>query len=167
MPLRRIAVKEIMTHEVPLVGPDTPVTELVDEMIKHGHNSHDVVVVDEERRPLGIVTERDVISRILVEELPRGQYLRDILSRFDMLVTHIRDHSRARARVARDLMTSPVVCVDQDASVAEAAGLMAGAGLRQLPVVRQGVVVGLLRRAHIVKAIADLYAAGSEPAAER
>lgn len=168
MPLRRIAVKEIMTHEVPMVGPDTPMREVVDEMARRGDNSSDsLVVVDDLRRPLGVVTERDVISGVLMEEPPRGKYLRNILSQFEMLVTRDHDSRKSRALLARELMTSPAVCVDEDASVVDATQIMEGASLRQLPVVREGVTVGLVRRAHIVKAIADVYRAGPEPAEER
>lgn len=168
MPLRQISVSEVMSEDVPVAGPDTPVTELAQEMTKPGHESRDVVViVDANRRPVGIVTERDLLSRVLAEEVPSGEYLREILLDFDTMLTHIRDRSKSTASVARDLMTSPVTCVEHDTSVAEAAGLMAGRGLRQLPVLREGVVVGLLRRVHIVKAIADLYPTQSEPAEER
>jgi predicted transcriptional regulator len=43
---------------------------------------------------------------------------------------------------------------------------MAARGLRQLPVVRGGVVVGLVSRGQIVRAVAELYSEGSGPAAK-
>jgi len=83
-----------------------------------------------------------------------------------MLTAHMRDRRKAQASIAQDLMTSPAVCVDEDASVAELSGIMAAHGLRELPVLRGDRVVGLVCRGHIVRAIADLYSAGSGPATE-
>lgn len=152
-----------MSYKVPMAGPDTPVLDLVEEITKHGEDC--VVIVDDERKPLGIVTERDIISKVLVEERPSAQYLRHIFSRFETILRHIREGERSRARVARELMSSPAICADEDTSVPELAGIMVARGLRRLPVVRHGVVVGLVRRASLVQAIAEIYRTGRASAA--
>jgi CBS domain-containing protein len=61
--------------------------------------------------------------------------------------------SRAGATV-RELMTSDVVAIGEDATVADAAGLIAGRRVHRLPVVRGGQVVGLVSRADIVRWLA-------------
>ena len=55
---------ELATKPKPLtVAPDASVAEAVAEMCRRDYGS--VIVVDEERRPLGISTERDVMKKIV------------------------------------------------------------------------------------------------------
>ncbi len=52
---------------------------------------------------------------------------------------------------AVDVMTSEVICVGEDESLSEAAWLLVQRGLDVLPVVRGGVLTGLLARADLVR----------------
>ena len=52
---------------------------------------------------------------------------------------------------ARDVMTRSVLCVSEDQSLVDAASMMVNRGVDQLPVVREGELVGLLTRDAILK----------------
>jgi CBS domain-containing protein len=54
------AVLRYMTSDVVTTGPQTPVTELARMMIDA--HIHRVVVVDEERRPIGVVSTMDLLA---------------------------------------------------------------------------------------------------------
>jgi CBS domain-containing protein len=55
-------VKSLMTDDPVMVGPDTPVTKLARQMIDA--HIHRIIVVDEERRPIGIVSGTDILARV-------------------------------------------------------------------------------------------------------
>jgi CBS domain-containing protein len=56
------AVREFMTPNPVTASPDTPIRELAREMIDA--HIHRIVVVDEERQPIGIVTSTDILAAI-------------------------------------------------------------------------------------------------------
>jgi len=45
---------------------------------------------------------------------------------------------------AKEIMSSPVITVEADASVGDASGIMAGEGIRRLPVIEHGELVGII-----------------------
>ena len=80
-----------------------------------------LVVVDENQSPLGIVTDRDLVERVLAPS---------------------RD---SHATLVRDVMTSSVHTVQEDAAIETALTLMRNAGVRRLPVVNgEGALVGII-----------------------
>jgi CBS domain-containing protein len=66
--LPRSAVRRYMTADVVTVGPDTPLPELARVMVHAG--IHRVLVVDELRRPTGIVTSMDILAAVARAEAP-------------------------------------------------------------------------------------------------
>jgi CBS domain-containing protein len=56
------AVGQLMTADPVMVDPDTPVTELARKMIDA--HIHRIIVVDEQRRPIGIVSGTDILAHV-------------------------------------------------------------------------------------------------------
>ena len=109
----------ICCREVDLAELDESVWRVAERM--HQRCVGTLVVVDDQQAPVGIVTDRDLVERVLAQA-------RDI-------------HA---TRVA-DVMTSPVHCVSQDAAIETSLALMRNAGVRRLPVVDgAGALVGLI-----------------------
>jgi CBS domain-containing protein len=59
--LRSVEVGEVMSRDVRTVGPATPLHDVARVLLRHKIGC--VVVVDEAKRPLGIVTESDLLAR--------------------------------------------------------------------------------------------------------
>ncbi len=57
-----------------------------------------------------------------------------------------------------DMMTSPAVTVDEEASIRDAAALMAAKDINRVPVVSQGRLVGIISRADVVRYVATHHA---------
>lgn len=117
-----ILVKDIMSQDVRTVRPDTSAQEVVATLNKFNINS---VLVVQKEMPIGIITIRDVMTR-LVE-----QYL------------------APRVLTARQIMTSPVNTIDIEATVEEAAELMARKNVKTLPVMDGEKFVGVVSFADI------------------
>jgi CBS domain-containing protein len=115
--------------EVPIVDPGDLVYRLFDLFIV---NDIGAIIVVEDEAPVEIVTERDVIDRVLKQE-------KDV-----------------ETTAVRDIMSSPLVTIDADKSIREAIDLLRTHDIRRLVVTRSESFVGLaterrlLNIAHIV-----------------
>ncbi|HSW30033.1 MAG TPA: CBS domain-containing protein [Longimicrobiales bacterium] len=118
------------------VYPETPLEEVVDLLA--GRGIHAVPVVGQRYEVLGVLTSGDALAYLLQSGGPGGQR---------------RGRSDAVPRVARDFMTRTVLCVSEEQSLAEAAHMMVNRDVEQLPVVRDGELVGFVTRDSILGAL--------------
>src|ERR1700682_6426439 len=101
-------------------------------------------VVDEVGRLVGVVSEADPLLR---ETFPLPDHWHLLES-----VRERREHAKAVALLARDLMTSPAVAIGPSALVTEAARLMYDKKVKRLPVVDEdGRVVGIVTRGDLLR----------------
>ncbi|MFQ6053596.1 MAG: cyclic nucleotide-binding/CBS domain-containing protein [Candidatus Bathyarchaeia archaeon] len=119
-----ILVRDIMTRNVKTVRTDDTVLEAVSKMNKFHIGS---VIVTNNGRPVGIVTERNILQRIVEPRLDPGMVR------------------------AKDIMSSPLITIDPNTAVEEAARMMARRQIKKLPVVEGGKVVGIVSSSDIVR----------------
>jgi CBS domain-containing protein len=139
-------VRDIMTTGVIAVGPEAPFHELVALMLEHRVSG--LPVVDDAQRPIGIVTEADLVSK---EAYGARRRLLDVAA-----VASVRAENtwavKARGSIARDLMSSPVRTVRLDDLVALAAARMVTIGVKRFPVVDDdGRLVGIVSRGDVLQ----------------
>jgi CBS domain-containing protein len=111
-------------HEVLQIEADATVFEAVKQMV--GANVGSLLVSDGGQH-VGIVTERDYLRRIALER---------------------RDDGRT---AVRDVMSSPLVVVTPDTSIDECMAVMTDRRIRHVPVVDEGIVVGIVSIGDVVK----------------
>jgi CBS domain-containing protein len=117
------SVKDIMTKNVVTITADKTVfeaAELMDSM-KIG-----CLIVAQNEVPVGIVTERDIVRRIVAKKVSSEVKISEI-------------------------MTKKLVTVDPDSSLKDAARLMSNNGIRRLPVVKQNKLVGIVVSSDFVR----------------
>jgi predicted transcriptional regulator len=107
------------------VYPDTPLDEVVGLMVRRGLRA--VPVVGEKLEFLGLISSGDAIRHLLP-----GRVTGPIPSVQE-------DQARAR-----EVMSRSIMCISEDQTLVEAANLMINKGVSQLPVVREGELVGFL-----------------------
>lgn len=107
------------------VYPDTPLKDVLGLMVRQGLRA--VPVVGEKLEFLGLITSGDVIRYLLPERL-----------------TGERGRQETGDLTAREVMTRSVMCISEEQSLVEAANLMVNKGVSQVPVVREGELVGFL-----------------------
>jgi CBS domain-containing protein len=117
------------------VYPDTPVSEVIDLMVRRGARA--IPVVGEQYEVLGIITAGDALREVLRDGSPEESGAE---------VGH-------GPRLARDVMTRAVLCVSETQLLADAARMMANRKVEQLPVVRDGELIGLITRDAILHAM--------------
>jgi CBS domain-containing protein len=118
------------------VYPSTPLGEVVDLMVRR--ELHAIPVVGEDYEVLGIITA--------------GDALRDLLPRRRSAEEHA-EGREADGMTARDVMTRTVMCVSEEQPLMDAAALMVNRDVEQLPVVRDGELIGLLTRDAVLRAL--------------
>lgn len=148
-----LKVRDIMKTEVITVTPETSIRELADVLAKHKISG--VPVVDGEGAVVGMVSDSDVILQDADLHFP---YYINFLDGIIYLESFHKFRERFRKAFAvkvGDIMTIDVISIAPDASVHDAATLMADNKVNRLPVVGPQGLVGILTRGDIVQAIAQ------------
>ncbi|MGW1401442.1 CBS domain-containing protein [Streptomyces sp. NPDC002405] len=134
-------VSDVMTHTVVAVGCDAPFKEMINLMAQWKVSA--LPVLAGEGRVIGVVSEADL--------LPKEEFRDSDPDRFTQL-RRLSDLAKAGAVTAEELMTSPAVTVHSDATLAEAARIMAQRRVKRLPVVNgEGMLEGMVSRGDLLK----------------
>jgi CBS domain-containing protein len=118
-------IRDIMVRNIKTVKPDDTVHLAVQKMNKFDIGS---VIVVSSGRPIGIITETNIMRRI-------------VEPRMDPATVWV-----------KDIMSSPLSTIDENAAVEEAAKIMAERRINRLPVTKGDKLVGLISSSDIVKA---------------
>ncbi|WP_262027006.1 CBS domain-containing protein [Microvirga sp. Mcv34] len=144
-----LTVADVMTREVVAVSSSTPVCEIASTMV--GKRISGVPVVSADGGLLGIVSESDLIRRAEIGTQRRRSWWRKVLADIEADAT---DYVRAHGRKAQHVMTRRVATAKEDMTLADVTDVMEKRRLKRLPVVRGNVVVGIVSRSDLVKALA-------------
>ena len=121
-----VTVKDIMQKDVKTVENNTVMKDVISIMNKY---DKDAILVIQSGKPTGIITVKDVLIRAVEAEVP------------------------LRTIIARMVYTNPLVVIDQNATLKEAAELMKHWNIKHLPVVdKAGALVGMVDDRQIVYA---------------
>ena len=113
------------------IAPDTPLSDVIDLIVRRRVGA--VPVVGESDEVLGIITSGDALD----------QMVRD----------RAQDDGVSGDLTARDVMTRTVLCVSEGQPLFEAAHMMVHKRVEQLPVVRDGVLIGMITRSKVLRAM--------------
>jgi CBS domain-containing protein len=145
-PSRPVEVRDLMSSNPATVAPTATVKDIAHLLITHDLSAVPVVDIGEEL--VGIVGESDLVCR---EGYPtvRSHHLAAMI---DQTVAERRHHWTARAEglTAGEIMTTDVVTCTPTETVGIVVRRMLRHGVRNLPVVDDGHVVGLLSRDDIL-----------------
>ncbi len=141
-----------MTSDVAFVTADAHVIDVARLLVERGVSA--VPVVDSDHRPIGMVSEGDLIAAEELNRDERRQWWLAQLAEGQPLDPGFLDTIQANGRVAGELMSAPVICVAETADVAEVAQLIEKHKFKRAPVLRDGRMVGIVSRADLVRAIA-------------
>jgi CBS domain-containing protein len=143
-----VMVSEVMMTRVPTVAQGAPLAEVVDLLVSATQRR--VVVVDDEGRVVGIITDGDLLKR--ATDLERVGILHALAERVQ--VGQRATGVRLQQRTAADVMTPHPVCVHPDTPLAAALRLLLEHRIKRLPVIdSQGRLLGLLGRGGVLQAL--------------
>jgi CBS domain-containing protein len=143
-----VKARDVMTQPALSVAPDTPLRDVAALMLERRISG--VPVIDGAGRVLGVVSEGDFLRRPEIEsDGPGSGWLRLFVSPQDKA----RDYLKTHGRTAADVMSTPALTVVSDASLATVARLMSANGVKRLPVLEDGRLVGIVTRADLLRAV--------------
>jgi len=123
-----VSVKEIMTKGPVCCTPEAPLPDVAGLFIEYDCGAIPVVENLEERKPIGIITDRDMACRAIARRLNAAQM------------------------TVRDCMTSPAAAVAESASVEECCALLEDRQVRRVLVTDEfGRCVGIVSQADIAR----------------
>lgn len=104
-----IDISDMMSKNLQNIGEMNSVQEAAKKMKEENVGS--LVVIDNENKPLGIVTERDLVRKACINDI------------------------RTSAIKIREIMSSPIITIDSNSSASEAVDMMLEKNVRHLLVV--------------------------------
>ncbi len=126
-----VFVRDVMTKDVIVADPDLTVLEAAKKMAAKKIGG---LVVVKSGRPIGLVTERDILWKVLAKE------------------------DNPRKVKVRQVMTTPVVTVTPLATLRAAARIMIGHNVRRLVVTRLDQVEGIVTARDVVEGFLETWA---------
>jgi len=136
-------VSEVMTGGVVAAHEQAGFKVIVASLVNNRISA--VPVIDDDRKVIGVVSESDLLARVVAEPEHASA------------IEHLRHGKREQlekihGETASLLMTAPAVTTNPDCTIADAARLAAKARVRRLPVVdADGVLVGIVTRADLLR----------------
>jgi CBS domain-containing protein len=146
-------VRDIMDTRWATVFPEDTIETVVRTMREH--ELPGIPVVNEGDRCVGIITEADLVMGGEEADLHLPHYI-ELFGGIVFLESTRKFEERLRKAIgstARDLMTEDPVTISPDATVAEAAKLIAQRKHNRLPVVEHGRLVGVVTRVDVLDAL--------------
>jgi CBS domain-containing protein len=140
-------VSELMTEKVLTIGPEAPVKDVAKILVANGISG--LPVCDIERCVLGVISEGDILYK---EHDPADGHIGGPLGWIVYGTPNNARYVKAHALTARKAMTAPAVTIAPWESASVAAEIMCERHVNRLPVVKDGLLVGIVTRADLVRA---------------
>ena len=126
----RLLVRDVMSSPAITIDENAPVHRAAKLMDKHVLGC--IVVATKQAKPIGIITERDLVVRVLAKNI------------------------RLSKPKAKDVMTSPLITIEPGAAITEAARRMSRLNIRRLGVIYKEKLVGIVSSRDILGVVPEL-----------
>lgn len=141
--------RDVMASHVITVGPELDLKAVANTLVANGISAVPVVTID--GSVVGIVSEGDLMRRAVSGvERKRSRWLET----FSLAEQLMAEFVKAHGRKAKDVMTRQVISVSPDTPLQEIADLFEKHGIKRVPVIENGRLVGIVSRANLVQALA-------------
>jgi len=126
----RMLVRDVMSSPAITINEEAPANQVAGLMDKHGLGC--IIVTSKEGKPLGIITERDLVRRVLAKNI------------------------KPDSLEAKEVMTSPLITIEPGEKISEVARRMSRLNIRRLGVMYKGQLVGVLSSKDVLGVMPEL-----------
>ena len=123
-------VKDVMSSPVVTIDENAPANRVAELMDKNDLGC--IIVTSNEGKPQGIITERDLVVRVLAK------------------------NAKPDSLKAKDVMTSPLITIEPDATINETAKKMSKLNVRRLGVTYKGQIAGVISSKDVLGVMPEL-----------
>ncbi|MFT4307833.1 MAG: cyclic nucleotide-binding/CBS domain-containing protein [Candidatus Woesearchaeota archaeon] len=121
-------VRDVMKSDVVTMSPTQNVIEAAHEM---SSKNIGCIIVIERKKPIGIVTERDLVKKVLAKNKGNDIELRDV-------------------------MTKDPLTLKPDTSIIDTARMMKRNRIRRFPIIEKGILVGVVTETDVLYGMNDM-----------
>jgi CBS domain-containing protein len=142
----QLTVRDLMTPQPLTVDPGRTLGDVARLMIEKDVRA--LPVVDEAGSLVGMVTHRELLRHLIPDYVQRtksGKF------RAQSHAQALQTGGDPRNLPVKDVMARAVLCLSEDQTLTDVANLMSNKDVDRFPVVREGVVVGFLTRADLIR----------------
>lgn len=126
----KMLVKDVMSSPAITVEESATANRVAELMDKHDLGC--IIVTTKDGKPIGIITERDLVLRVLAKNI------------------------KPDTAKSQEVMTAPLITVEPDASIADTARRMSRLNIRRLGVVYRGKLVGIISSKDVLGVMPEL-----------
>ena len=142
---------DIMVSNVISIGSQAPVQEVADLLLRNGISA--APVIGPQGELVGIVSEGDLMRRPEAGTERRQSWWLSLLTSSEAMAS---DYIKSHSRKVVDVMTRRVITATPDTPVGDIATLLEKHGIKRVPIVAEGKVVGIVSRANLLQALASV-----------
>ena len=143
-----LTVRDLMTPHVLSARPEQSLGAVARMMMDKDVRA--LPVVDDNGSLVGMVTHRELLKYLIPDYLQKTKSGKFRAMPASMAAGH-QSSSDPRALPVKDVMSRAVLCVSEDQTLSDVANLMNNKDVDRFPVVREGIVVGFLTRADLIR----------------
>ncbi len=140
---------DVMVRKVITVAPEATVQDVARLLLENRISG--VPVVDAAGKLLGIVSEGDLLHRA---EAGTEQRRSRFLSLFSSNEARATEYIKSHARKIGDIMTTDVITASAETPLRDIASLLEKHGIKRVPIVDDGRLLGIVTRANLIEALA-------------
>ncbi|HET8712146.1 MAG TPA: CBS domain-containing protein, partial [Gemmatimonadales bacterium] len=142
-----LAVRDLMTPHVVSARPEQSLGDVARMMMDKDVRA--LPIVDDHGSLVGMVTHRELLKYLIPDYLQRSKS-----GKFRALPANMMAGQGSvdpRGLAVKDVMSRAVLCLSEDQTLTDVANLMNNKDVDRFPVVREGIVVGFLTRADLIR----------------
>ena len=148
-----LTAKDIMNREVVTVSADMPVNKLAILLMEKKISG--VVVIDENGGVIGVATGTDLIDQKKNLHIPTVAAILDAVIMLENPFKLDKEFKKITGTSVKDIASMNPVTVNEDATLAEVATIMAEKGFHTLPVLNNGQLTGVIGKTDIIRTISS------------
>jgi len=144
-----LAVRDLMTPHVLSARPEQSLGDVARMMMEKDVRA--LPVVDDNGSLVGMVTHRELLKYLIPDYLQKSKSGKFRALPAALAAGAHQTTSDPRGLPVKDVMSRAVLCVSEEQTLSDVANLMNNKDVDRFPVVREGIVVGFLTRADLIR----------------
>jgi len=142
---------DVMVRNVVTVHPETDMAEAVKLLAEHDVSA--LPVLDGMGNLVGMLSEADLIHRVEIGTEKHRPWWQEAVTGASTLAA---DFAKSHGKKVGEIMTTGVVSVSEDTPLSEIAATLERNGVKRVPVLRDGKLVGIVSRSNLIQALASV-----------
>ena len=142
---------DVMVHDVVTAHPETDVADAIKLLAEHDVSA--LPVLDDAGNLVGMLSEADLIHRVEIGTEKRRPWWQEAVTGASTLAA---DFAKSHGKKVGEVMAPGVISVSEETPLSEIATLFERNGIKRVPVVRDGKLVGIVSRANLIQALASV-----------